>query len=110
MTFFKKIITVPSIAFLLFLTAPLFASDNASAYITYNYGLFAFSAALCISVCVTAGAVGQSSAAKVTLEGITRNPESLEKVFVPMILACALIESLVLFGLLIAFTILGKIA
>jgi len=43
------------------------------------------------------------------LEGIARNPQASNKIFVPMIVGLALIESLVIYGLLIAFQLYGKI-
>ena len=55
------------------------------------------------------GALGQGRAAGSALEGIARNPQASGKIFVPMIVGLALIESLVIYGLLIAFQLFGKI-
>lgn len=55
------------------------------------------------------GALGQGRAVAAALEGIARNPGAASKVQTPMILGLALIESLVLFSLLIAFILMGKI-
>ncbi|MBW2710244.1 MAG: ATP synthase F0 subunit C, partial [Deltaproteobacteria bacterium] len=41
--------------------------------------------------------------------GIGRNPGSADKIFTPMIIGLALIESLVIYALLIAFMLYGKI-
>ena len=71
-----------------------------------NWGWFAIAAALAIGLPAMGGALGQGRAA---LEGIARNPGASGKIFVPMILGMALIESLVLFGLLMAFVLSGKI-
>jgi F-type H+-transporting ATPase subunit c len=106
----KKIIKKLNILVLFFIAIPVFANGDSIQYINYNYGIFAISAGFTITVSVFGGAWGQSMAAKATLEGITMNPEAAGKVFVPMILAFALIESLVLFSLLIALTIVGKIS
>ncbi len=65
----------------------------------------AMAAALCISVAAFAGALGQAKAAAAALEGIARNPGARGDVFVPFILGLALIESLVIYALLIAFQI-----
>ena len=46
---------------------------------------------------------------RAALEGIARNPQASGKIFVPMIVGLALIESLVIYGLLIAFQLSGKI-
>lgn len=71
--------------------------------------VLAISAALAIGMAVVAGALGQAKAAATTLEGIARNPEAASKVMTPMIIALALIESLVIYALVIAFLLQGKI-
>lgn len=71
---------------------------------------YAIAAAIAIAVAALGGTLGQGRAAAAALEGIARNPSASGKIFVPMILSMALIESLVLFGLIIAFIISGKIA
>ena len=63
----------------------------------------AMAAALCISIAAFGGALGQGRAAAAALEGVARNPGSRGDVFVPFILGLALIESLVIYALLIAF-------
>ncbi|MFA4974695.1 MAG: ATP synthase F0 subunit C [bacterium] len=71
--------------------------------------VLAVSAALAIGMAVVAGTMSQAKAAAVTLEGIARNPEAASKVMTPMIIALALIESLVIYALVIAFLLQGKI-
>ena len=51
------------------------------------------------------GALGQGNAAKGALEALGRNPKAA--VFVPLLLSLALIESLVIYALVISFQILG---
>jgi len=60
---------------------------------------WAIALGLCIGIGIAAfgGALGQSRTAAAALEGIARNPNASDKVFVPMILGLAFIESLVLF-------------
>ncbi len=67
-------------------------------------------AAFTFATAVIGGTMAQGKAASVALEGIARNPAAAEKLQTPMILALALIESLVLFGFGIAFLILQKAA
>jgi F-type H+-transporting ATPase subunit c len=67
-------------------------------------------AAIAFASAVIGGTMAQGKAASVALEGIARNPAAAEKLQTPMILALALIESLVLFGFGIAFLILQKAA
>ena len=55
------------------------------------------------------GAIGQSKAATAALEGIARNPGAANKVTTPMIIGLALIESLVIYALIIAFILQGKV-
>ena len=62
-----------------------------------------------IGVAALGGALGQSRAVATALEGICRNPNASDKVFVPMILGLAFIESLVLFTWVLMFLLLGKI-
>ncbi len=66
------------------------------------------SAAIAFAAAVLGGTLSQGRAASVALEGIARNPAAADKLQTPMILALALIESLVLFGFGIAFLILQK--
>lgn len=66
-------------------------------------GIGALGAAIAISVAAFGGALGQGKTAAAALEGIARNPNASGKVFVPMIIGLALIESLVLYAFVIAF-------
>ena len=68
------------------------------------------SAAFAFACAVLGGTYAQGKAASVALEGIARNPAAADKLQTPMILALALVESLVLFGFGIAFLILQKAA
>lgn len=73
-------------------------------------GMYALSAAIVLSTAAFGGAMAQGKAASTALEGIARNPAALDKLFTPMIIALALIESLVIYALVIAFMLQGKIA
>ena len=66
-------------------------------------------AALAIGLSALGGGIGQGRAAGSAVEGISRNPQASNKIFTPMILGLALIESLVIYGLVIAFLLYGKI-
>ena len=69
----------------------------------------AIAAGLCIAIASVGGALGQGKVATAAMEGISRNPEAASKVMTPMIIALALIESLVIYALVIAFLLQGKI-
>ncbi len=70
-----------------------------------NSAVYALSSALAISVAAVGGAAAQGKAAAAALEGIARNPAAADKLFTPMIIALALIESLVIYAFVIAFLI-----
>ena len=69
----------------------------------------AMAAGFGIAIAAFGGAIGQSRAAMAALEGIARNPGAAGKIQTPMIIALALIESLVIYVLVIAFMLQGKI-
>jgi F-type H+-transporting ATPase subunit c len=69
----------------------------------------ALGAGVAIGLAVLGGGMGQGRAAAAALEGISRNPGAASRIQTPMILGLALIESLVLFALIIAFLLQGKV-
>jgi F-type H+-transporting ATPase subunit c len=87
-------------AITLFAAVPAFAQEAAAGGKGIYSGL---AAAIAIGVGALGGALGQGKAAASALEGIARNPAASNKIFIPMIIALALIESLVIYCLLIAF-------
>jgi len=74
-----------------------------------NGGWIAIGTGLAIGLAALGGTLGQGRAAAAALDGIARNPGSSDKVFTPFILGLVLMESLVIFALLIAFLLLGNI-
>lgn len=69
----------------------------------------ALAAGLGIGISSFGGALAQGKAAAAALEGIARNPEAAGKVMTPLILSLALIESLVIYALVISFMLIGKL-
>lgn len=69
----------------------------------------AIGSGLGIAIAAFGGGLGQGRAAAAALEGIARNPEAASKIQTLMIIALALIESLVIYALVIAFLLFGKI-
>lgn len=65
-------------------------------------GLVALAAAIAISISVLGGTLAQGKTASSALDGIARNPAASGKILIPMILGLALIESLVIYALIIA--------
>jgi F-type H+-transporting ATPase subunit c len=72
-------------------------SDQSVKYIAYLFGL---------AIAVYGGTAAQSKTASVALEGIARNPAAADKLQTPMILALALMESLVIF-MLVSVVLIG---
>lgn len=89
-------------ALTLFLTGTAFAEGGAT-LIQMNEYTKAPVYFLAVAIAAFAGTKAQSHAASVAFEGIARNPAAADKLFVPMILGLALIESLVIFTLATTF-------
>ncbi|KIG14586.1 ATP synthase F0 sector subunit c [Enhygromyxa salina] len=92
---------------ILALAAPA-AEGAAEAAPPANMGV-AIAMALAIGLAALGGGLGQGRAAAAALEGICRNPNSSSAVFTPMLLGLAFIESLVIFALVIAFMLQGRL-
>jgi F-type H+-transporting ATPase subunit c len=71
--------------------------------------MVALAAGFGIAIAAFGGAIGQSKGFAAALEGIARNPGAAGKLFAPMIIGLALIESLVIYALVISFMLLGKL-
>lgn len=69
---------------------------------------YAIAMGLGMGLAAFGGSMGQGRAAAAALEGIARNPNAADKVFTPMLLGLALIESLVIFALVTALLIYTK--
>ena len=65
-------------------------------------------AAFVLGISAAAGAIGQAKAIAAAVEGIARNPSAAGPIRLSMIIGLALIESLVIYALVIAFVIQGK--
>lgn len=93
--------------------AMLYAAEEATTVgegaFTFLKAALALGAGLGIGIAALGGALGQGKAAAAALEGIARNPEASGKVMTPMIIALVLIESLVIYALVVAFMLMGKI-
>ena len=74
-----------------------------------NSGLIAIAAGFGLGLAALGGALGQGRAAATALDGIARNPGAADKIRGPMILGLALIESLVIYSLIIAFLLFSKL-
>ena len=89
----------------LFAGAMAFAENGGSQAGAYA----ALGAGLAIGIAALGGALGQGKVAALAMEGISRNPQAQPTMFVPMIVGLALIESLVIYALVIAVQLVGKV-
>jgi F-type H+-transporting ATPase subunit c len=72
-------------------------------------GWIALAAGLGIGIAALGGGIGQGKAAAAALDGIARNPGAADKIRTPMILGLALIESLVIYALVISILLFTKL-
>jgi F-type H+-transporting ATPase subunit c len=92
----------------LLVAMPAYAQEAGVAYIERDKWV-AIAAGFGIALAAFGGALGQGRAASTALDGIARNPGAADKLFTPMIIGLALIESLVIYSLIISFLLLGKV-
>ncbi len=71
-------------------------------------GLIALAVAITISVSTIAPALGMGNAGGKALEGMSRQPEIIGQLRTNMILVLAFMESLTIYGLVLAFMLLAK--
>ncbi|OGQ89574.1 MAG: hypothetical protein A2289_24440 [Deltaproteobacteria bacterium RIFOXYA12_FULL_58_15] len=106
----RFVISVLSMMAVMMVASVAFAAGGEmSEFAMQNGGWIAVAAAFGIGLGVFGGAISQGKTAAAALEGIARNPNAADKVFVPMILGLAFIESLVLFNWVLMFLLQGKI-
>jgi F-type H+-transporting ATPase subunit c len=104
----KKMLGLLTLVVTTLIAASAFAQDAGSnEYDMKALGLLG--AGFGMGIAAFGGALGQGKAAAAALDGIARNPSASDKLFTPMILGLALIESLVIYSLVISFMILGKV-
>lgn len=92
----------------LVVTSTALAQDAASN--EQDVGMAAgLAAGLAIGIAAAGCGLGQGRAGAAALDGIARNPNASDKLFTPMILVLALIESLAIYALVIAIMLVGRI-
>ncbi|QED29339.1 ATP synthase F0 subunit C [Microvenator marinus] len=107
----KKLVAVlSSFGLVALFSVSAFAQGAAAADNVYSmFAMFALGAGFAIGVAAIGGALAQGRAAAAALEGIARNPGASQKLFTPLILGLALIESLVIYAFVIAILIVNRI-
>lgn len=102
--------TIVMTAVLLLLAVSAFAqgpaADNTAAGGGVRWNLV--SAAFLLGIAAAAGAIGQGRGISAACEGIARNPSAAAAIRLAMIIGLALIESLVIYALIIAYLVMNK--
>ncbi len=93
----------------LLVAMPAFAQEAGAAATNDRDKWIAIAAGFGMALAAFGGALGQGRAASTALDGIARNPGAADKLFTPMIIGLALIESLVIYSLLISYLLYAKI-
>jgi F-type H+-transporting ATPase subunit c len=96
-----------SVLALALLALPAFAQGGDNAF-TVNASK-AIGAGIGFGIAAGFAGIGQGLVGRGATEGVARNPGAASTVQTIMIIALALIESLVLFALLIAFVVVGRV-
>jgi len=107
----KMVLSLLLVIISLSISAAALAEQNPAAQSSgdwKDWGL-AIGSGIGLALAALGGALGQGRVASAALEGIARNPGAADRMFVPMIIGLALIESLVLYTFIIAIFLQGKI-
>lgn len=98
-----------SMLVLALLAAPALAFAEGGA-VAAQGGLIAIGAGLAIGLAAAGGGSGQGKAISAGLDSIGRNPAAQGKLFVPMLIGLAFVESLVIIAFVIAINLAGQVA
>ena len=94
---------------LMFVAMPVYAQGGETAASTSYYWAIPLGAGAAIGIAAGLCGIGQGKATASAVEALARNPGARPGIFIFLILGLALIESLALYALVIAFQIIGKI-
>ncbi len=98
------------LAFAMLMSVPAFAQEAAAAAASSgDKGMYAIGMAILLGLGAFGATSGQGKVGAAAMEGLGRNPQARNSMFVPMIVVLALIESLFILTFLIAFLMNGKI-
>jgi F-type H+-transporting ATPase subunit c len=107
----KKALTVALLtALVLVVMAPgaFAATEEGGSSGLMGFGI-ALATGLAIGIAALGGAIGQGNAVRGAMEGIARNPGASGKILVQLIIGLALIESLVIYALVISLILQAKL-
>ena len=72
-------------------------------------GTIALEAALALALTAAATAIGQGITASKAMDAIARQPEAAGSIRGALVISLALMEALTIYGMLVAFMLIGKI-
>lgn len=94
----RTLTTLTILAMIALLPTAAFAAEGGAS------GMTNMAKAILLGLAAIGGTFAQGRAASAALEGICRNPNAASTVTTPMILGLSFIESLVIFALVVVFT------
>ncbi|HEX3035672.1 MAG TPA: ATP synthase F0 subunit C [Thermodesulfobacteriota bacterium] len=103
-----SVLGIMAIAILAAFVPEAFAQEGGGGGELAKFGL-AVGSGLGIGIAAGIGGIGQGRAIAAAVSGIARNPGAASRIQTPMIIGLALIESLVIYALAIAFLLQAKI-
>ncbi len=102
----RRLVVLAVITIALAVASPALAQEHAAEAGGGNEWQF-LAAALAIGIAAAFGSIGQGRGLAAAVEAIGRNPGAVGPIRITMIIGLALIESLVIYALIIAFLILN---
>jgi F-type H+-transporting ATPase subunit c len=102
----RRLATVALVLVALAVAAPAVAQEHGAAPAGKNIFQY-IGAAFAIGIAAAGGSLGQGRGLSAACEAIGRNPGAVGPIRITMIIGLALIESLVIYALIIAFLILA---
>jgi len=102
----RRLAVLAVIVIVLAIASPALAQDHGAAPAGKNMFQY-LGAAFAIAFAAAFGALGQGKGLAAAVEAIGRNPGAVGPIRITMIIGLALIESLVIYALIIAFLILA---
>jgi F-type H+-transporting ATPase subunit c len=93
----------------MFVATPVYAQAGGGAAAPAYYWAIPIGAGAAIGIAAGLCGLGQGRATASAVEALARNPGARPGIFIFLILGLALIESLALYALVIAFQIIGKL-
>lgn len=104
----KTMLLVGLVMIMMFVTMPVYAQGT-TAVPAQGYWSIAIGAGIGLGIAAGLCGIGQGRATASAVEALARNPGARPGIFVFLIIGLALIESLTLYALVIAFRITGKL-